>query len=69
MPDLVWYTQRGTQEAGHGERASIGAGSVPFLDPAPETKTIYFAALKRAIQALEEKRFYDFARMYLETRG
>ena len=41
----------------------------PFLDSAPETKTIYFAALKRAIQALEEKRFYDFARMYLETRG
>lgn len=30
---------------------------------------MYFAALKRAIQALEEKRFYDFALMYLETRG
>lgn len=30
---------------------------------------MYFAALKRAIQALEEKRFYDIALMYLENRG
>lgn len=30
---------------------------------------MYFAALKRAIQALEEKRFYDIALMYLELRG
>ena len=30
---------------------------------------MYFAALKRAIQALEEKRFYDIALMYLSACG
>jgi hypothetical protein len=33
------------------------------------TTTVYFSALKTAIQHLEEKRFYDVALMYLEQRG
>ncbi len=31
--------------------------------------TLYFSALKTAIQHLDEKRFYDVALMYLEQRG
>ena len=67
-PDLVWCTQRCTQEAGHGEKASIGAGSIPFLDPAPAGRNDPYAILNDCGPLAQLVRAEDLMGDFL-TRG